>query len=171
MQVLKQYRSGKIPLESALEAVRTISHSFSEAERDEAVAFLSELDHPEAQRELLQIFRNSQWRTTRLRIIGALSKNPTERTLEALFGIASDESDLPMCEESIWTLGRSGNRLAARFLIEAFETASSTIRPAIIAALGQIPDRSIAQKFLELLPAAIEKKDFLLAKNLILSLA
>lgn len=169
--VYDEYKQGKATFEELLQAVRSSSHAFNDSERERTVDLLGSLGHPDAQRELLLIYQTSQWRSTRIRIVSALHNRPSERSLEFLIALASDESDIPLCEEAIWSLGKSNHPLAARFLINAYRHASAVVKPFIVGALGEIPNRSLSHEFLQELPNALADNNLLLAKNLVLSLA
>ncbi|MFZ9596008.1 MAG: HEAT repeat domain-containing protein [Bdellovibrionia bacterium] len=156
--------------QSPFEAYRDYYYSIHEADRSEAIEFLATLGEPEAARELIHIFHECEWRTTRFQVIQALGRLPTERTLEFLFRIARDTGDLPMAEAAIRSCGQSQNRLAAGFLKNYWRNAPSTLRAAIVGALGQIPDRSLSDEFLAELPQAIKAQQVDLVRNLVFSL-
>ncbi len=126
--------------------------------------------NPDLARDLIQDFQDCQWRSTRLKIIRDLSLNPTQRGLEFLFQVARKVDDLPFSEAAIWSLGQSHHVHAARFLACFYRFSPETLKPAVVAALGQIPDRSCLSEFMAELPHAVEKEDFLLVRNLLLTL-
>lgn len=165
------WERGEMPLRELLASLRSYGHSLHAAERDRVVDILGGIDDPQAQRDLLLFYKTCQWRSTRRRIIRSLSRYPTGRTIEFLIGIASDEADMPLCEEALWALGRSHHPLAARYLNQAYCDGSDLKRPFVVAAIGQIPDGSLAPRFLEALPQALERQQVLLAKHLMLTLA
>ena len=128
------------------------------------------MSEPQATRELIQLFQECQWRSSRLQIIRALGQNPTQRSLEFLFKCAQDKNDIPLAETALWSLGQSHHRLAALFLVHLYQDCSEVIKPSIVGALSQIPDRTLVKEFLQGLPVSIRERNLRLAKNLVLTL-
>jgi len=155
---------------SLIESLRAFHHSIHAAERSHAIEVLGGLRDPEAARELIQIFNECQWRSTKIQVLKALSKFPTQRSLEFLFRIAQEEKDVPLAEIAVRALGHSHHILAARFLVHLYENGPALLKPYIIGALGNIPDRTLAEDLLKELPLAIETNQMLLVKNLVLTL-
>lgn len=128
------------------------------------------MNDPDASRELITLYQDCEWRTTRLQILSALSRYPTQRSLEFLFKVAQEPKDIPIAQAAVSALGQSHHPLAARFLVNFFSTCSEFIRPSVVGALGQCPDRTLAPDFIKILPVAITAEDHDLVKQLILTL-
>jgi HEAT repeat protein len=154
----------------AARAFKDAYHSIHEQERNEAIEARAESAEPGADRELIELFHDCQWRTTRLRVARALGRRPTSRSLQFLFRLARTPGDLPMAEAALWALGQSRHRLAGRFLSSFLPACSDELRPAVVSALGQVPERSAAPALLDLLPEAIGAGRWALVKNLVLAL-
>ena len=160
----------KLTESSSIESLRGYYHSVHDFERGEVIELLGSMAEPDAARELIQLYQDCQWRNSRLQIIRVLSKNPTERSLEFLFRLAGSKQDIPIAEAAIWSLGQSHHRLAALFLVRLYGQGDESLRPSVVGALGQIPDRTLVKDFLKELPEAIQSRKLTLAKNLILTL-
>ena len=155
---------------SEIESLRASYFSLHAEEQNRAIDALGGMKDPEAVRELIQIYRNCQWRNTRLRIIRILSLNPAQRGLEFLFQLIRQTDDLPISEAAIWSLGQTHAVHAARFMTSFYQFAPETLRPALVAALGQVPDRSFLPGLLAELPRAMKANHSLLVRNLLLTL-
>lgn len=164
------YKKGRSTLAETLTGLRAYYHAVRSQTRSEVVDVLSEIQEVDAQRELVLLFQECQWRTTQMQIIRGLSRYPNQRSLEFLMRLARNEADIPMSEAAIWSLGQSGHMLAARFLVNTYANCSKLLKPAIIGALGQIPDRTLANDFLAELVDSIATRQLLLVKNLVLTL-
>ncbi len=156
--------------QEALKALRRFQFSSSELERTEHIQLLSKLQGYDADRELIHLFKECLWRSTKLEIIKALSQHSTQRGLEFLFQLATDFEDIALSEFSIWSLGQTKHQLAARFLTQLYFTCPETLKPAVAGAIGQLPDRSLLQTFVKDLELSLEKGQHALSKNLILTL-
>jgi len=154
----------------SFESLRAFYHSVHENERLEAIEVLGSMSDPDAARELIQLYEECQWRTNRLQMIRVLSKNPTQRSLEFLFKLAQTSNDIPIAEAAVWSLGQSHHRLAAHFLVHFYRNTNDLLKPSVVGALGQIPDRTLLKDFVEELPLAIHNQKVSLAKNLALTL-
>lgn len=155
----------------SIESMREYFHSLHDTERAEVIELLSaSSESSDSTRELIHIFEECQWRDTRLQIIRTLSRNPNQRGLEFLFRLARTPDDLPIAEAAIWSLGQSHQRLAALFLVNFYTNCDELLRPAVVGALGQIPDRTLAKEFLTQLQPAVQAKNNSLVKNLVLTL-
>lgn len=153
-----------------IDELRSYYHSVSDEEREQVIQILGAMPQVDAARELIQLYYDCQWRNTKLQIIRSLAMHPHQRSLEFLFSIAINQVDIPLAEAAIWSLGQSHHRLAALFLIQFYEKCNEYLKPCIIGALGQIPDRTLFIKFLSELELALGKNQDLLAKNIILTL-
>lgn len=128
------------------------------------------MNDPNAVRELIQIYKYCEWRETKLQIIRELSRYPTQRALEFLFKLAQTPDDIPIAEAALWSLGQTHQRIAALFLTQFYPTCGDILKPTVVGALGQIPDRTLAKELLSELPKAWQAKKLTLTKNLILTL-
>lgn len=127
--------------------------------------------YSELARELIRSFYDARWRETELQVIHDLSALPCVRTLEFLFRIAiKGMQDIPMSIAAIRSLGKTHEKQAGQFLNHYFYSAPASIRPYIVAALGEVPDRTLRSEFLGLLRTAIQEEDRLLVKHLVLAL-
>ena len=126
---------------------------------------------PATGRELLFLYEECQWRTTRLQILHMLHRFPQPRVLEFLMRVAWNEADIPMCEAAIWSLGKSKAGMASRFLVHFFETCSDVVKPFVIVALGHLGERALVPELLKLLPTFAQGQQTLLFKNTLLTLA
>lgn len=125
----------------------------------------------DAGRELLFLYEECLWRSTRLDILHELGRFAQPRVLEFLMRVAAEESDIPFAEAAVCALGRSGAPLASRFLAQFFETCSNTLKPSVVVALGRLGERSVVPALLALLPKALAEGQSLLARNTLLTLA
>jgi hypothetical protein len=125
-------------------------------------------------RELIRLFEDSPWRATRIEILGELGRHPTQRTLEFLFkqvmATAYGEKDLPMAEAALHALGQTRHVLAARFLTRMYPDCDELLKAAVVGAIGQIPDRTLARELLRDLGVARAKGPTPWLQNLILTL-
>jgi HEAT repeat protein len=155
----------------SIASLREYYHSIHDAERAQVIELLGDMKEPEAGRELIQIFEECEWRATKFQVIQALERNPTSRSLEFLFSLAQDSNDIFIAEAAIRSLGQTHHRLAALFLIHYYQNCAKELKPSIIGALGQIPDRTLVPSFLSDLPIAIKNNQIQMIKNLVVTLA
>ncbi|MEO5969607.1 MAG: HEAT repeat domain-containing protein, partial [Bdellovibrionia bacterium] len=162
--------SGSKASSSSIESLRDYYHSIHDEERVEVIELLGAMEEPEASRELIRLYEECEWRGTRFKIIQALERNPTQRGLEFLFRLAQKQDDISVAEAAIRSLGQTHHRLAALFLINYYPRCPEVLKPALVGALGQIPDRTLAPEFLAELPKAVQAQQILLVKNLVVAL-
>jgi hypothetical protein len=170
-QELERFQRGQLELDEFFKLLRPYYHSLDTQHRDNVVDILMELPEADASRELLLLFRVSLWRSMRIRIIRALARVPSLRALEFLMRLASNENDLPMCEEAIWALGRCRKIVASRFLCDLYLSAPDFLKPRIVAAIGESLEFSLAPSFLTELLSISDPTSTVLARNLALALA
>ena len=167
----QRFQAGGLTLHELLTEVRSRLYSVRVQERGEAVRLLASLDHVDAARELMTLFRECEWRATRLAIVRALGRRPFQRSLEFLMKIAAERTDLPLAEAAVHSLGGSRQPFAGRFLAQLYRHGPPVLRPAIVGALAQIPDRCLVPELLEALPKALRQNDRLFSRQLILALS
>ena len=136
----------------------------------EHIEILGEFKSVDAVRELIQIYKNCEWRETKFQILSEISKFSHQRTFQFLFQITLEHKDLPLSEKAILCLSVMSSPLPRRFLNHQYKTGPSYLKPALIKALAAIPDRTLAHEFFEDLKKAIANDHDLLAKNLTLAL-
>jgi HEAT repeat protein len=150
--------------------LRTYYHSLHSDDRDEAIEMLAKIPDSDSARELIQLYQDCQWRSTRIKIIRALASNPSQRCLEFLFNLAQMDRDIPIAEEAIRALGKSQNTLAARFLSRFYKDGPEVLKPAVVGAIGQLADQTLVSQFLKDLPEAVRTNKTILSRNLVLAL-
>jgi len=155
---------------SSIESLRDYYHSIHDAERVEVIELLGGMEEPEASRELIQFYEECEWRGTRFTIIQALERNPTQRGLEFLFRLTQKQDDISVAEAAIRSLGQTHHRMAGLFLTNYYPRCPAALKPALVGALGQIPDRTLAVEFLAELPKAIQAQQIPLVRNLVVTL-
>ena len=153
-----------------IEELRAYYHSVHDSERADVIALLGSMADPNAARELISLFSECEWRSTKLQIIRAISQNPGNRGLEFLFRLAQEKQDIPIAEAAVWALGQTHHVLAARFLVSFYADCGEFLKPTVVGALGQLPDRRLAREFVEELPRALKANQSALVKNLVLTL-
>jgi hypothetical protein len=136
----------------------------------ERIEALGELKTVDAIRELIQIYKNCEWRETKFQILNQISQFSHQRSFQFLFQIALEHKDLPLSEKAIQCLSVMNHSMARRFLNHQYETGPSHLKPAIIKALAAIPDRTKAADFLDDLKKSLTQNQNLLSKNLTLAL-
>lgn len=165
------YQAGRLELAGLLDELRRFYYSLQGEARREVVQLLGAVRHIDASRELMSLYRECEWRTTRFAILQALSEAPFQRSLEFLMRVANERADLPLSEAAVWSLGQSHAPLAARFLVSTWRSGPAVLRPAVTGALGQVPDHTLTRELLAELPLAVQANDLRLAKQVILTLA
>src|SRR4051794_15550254 len=93
----------KIPAE--IDSLRDFYHSVHSSERTQVIEMLGAMKTNESVRELITLFGECEWRTTKLQIIQTLALNPTQRCLEFLFKVVRNTEDFPMAEAALTSLG------------------------------------------------------------------
>lgn len=169
--IFEKFTDKKISTAELIEEFRALSHSIEESTRAKAVEVLSGIPDEDAQRELLNLYQATHWRDTKVKILQNLWCYPNQRTIEFLIQIARDESDIALCEEAIWSLGKSENTIAAAFLVRFYSVSSEVLKPFLVSAIGQISSHALVPEFLTDLEKALKNNNISLAKNLILTLA
>jgi len=154
-----------------LRTLRTFYHSLHAEEREEVVDILGQVQEPDAVRELMQLYSECQWRTTRFQIIRALSHHPAPRSLEFLMSLAKDASDVPLCEAAIWALGQSRSPRAGRYLVHLHAQCPASVLPFVVGALGQVPDHTLQAELLVQLHESMEANETLLTRALVSTLS
>jgi len=167
----QRYQAGDVTLQELLTEARSLLYSVRVKERGEAVRLLAGIDHVDAARELMTVFRECEWRATRLAIVRALGRRPFQRSLEFLMKVATERTDLPLAEAAVHSLGASRQPFAARFLTQLYRHGSPVLRPAVVGALAQIHDRTLVPELLEAVPKALRQNDRLLGRQLLLALS
>lgn len=170
-QLYAKYLKRETEFSELVRSLRSFYHSLNADDRAEVVDILGAISEPDATRELLQLYAECQWRTTRFQIIRALSKNPTPRSLEFLMTIAKDPTDVPLCEAAVWALGESHSPQAGRFLVHLFAHCRESIRPYVVGALGRIPDNTLQKELLQLLEKSIATNESVLTRHLVSTLS
>jgi hypothetical protein len=127
-------------------------------------------DDPDASRALLRHYGECGWRETRLKIIQILGRHPRQRHLEFLFRLALDTSDISIAQAAIDSLGSSHRPLAARFLNHLYRHCAEELRPSVVAAVGELPDRTLVPELLQELQRSTGDGRLLLTRNIILTL-
>ncbi len=151
-------------------SLRKYYHSVNELERKEAIDLYSAMNNVAATRELILLYYDCEWRSTKLYIIQSLAKSPNERSIEFLIKLATSIDDVPIAESAIWALGASKHSLSSKFLANYYEVADHLIKPFVIAALGHCAERSIVDKLIKDLSCEIDSDNENLLKSLILTL-
>ncbi|MBY0554955.1 hypothetical protein K2P97_10535 [bacterium] len=145
-------------------------YSLNESDRHRALENLANENTPDATRELVHIFHNSQWRETKLFIIKNIVKCSNQRSFEFLIGLTSCHQDIPLAEQAIKSLGLLGNDFSRKFLVQYYRHGSEHLKPAVILALAEARDRSLVLQFVTDLDEAYTNQRQYLAKNLIYAL-
>jgi hypothetical protein len=159
------------PRRERLAELRRFHFSLDENHRSEALALLAESPDADAARELVELYRECEWRSTRLEILRILGDCDSSRSLEFLLRVASESGDdLPLAEAALRALGRTRHPFAARALARLYPTATPSLRPVLAEALAGIGDRSQASLFETELDRAIKECDAPLASALCLAL-
>lgn len=156
--------------EKKFSELRSLYHSLNSDERFLALNQLAELKNSDSNRELIHIFNECQWRETKFQVIQVLATFPDHRALEFLIQLSCQTMDLPIAEAAIKSLGESKNKTAARFLNQYFKVGPQALKPSVVLALGRIPDGTLIDDFIEALPQAYQEQEYMLVKNLILTL-
>lgn len=136
----------------------------------EHIEILGEFKTADAVRELIQIYKNCNWRETKFQILSEVSKLSHQRSFQFLFQIALEHKDLPLSEKAIQCLSMMNNPVVRRFLNHQYKSGPSYLKPALIKALAAVPDRTLAHDFFDDLKKAMTSDQDLLAKNLTLAL-
>ena len=151
-------------------SLRKVYHSLNSSNRLEALYELANQKKSDANRELIHIYNECQWRETKFQVLQVLAVYPETRALEFLIEIASQTEDLPLAEAAIKSLGETQTKLAARFLNKLFLMGPQLTKPAAILALGRVPDGTLLNEFIQLLPKSCKNHEYIMAKNIIVTL-
>lgn len=164
-------QSSDRPRRERLNALRRYHFSLDDAQRAEALALLAETPDADASRELMELYRECEWRATKLEILRRLGDFDSSRTLEFLLRVVFDSgSDLPLAEAALRALGRTRHPFAARALAKLYTQGAASLRPALVQALASTGDRSQAEFFQPELERALRESDPALASALTLGL-
>jgi HEAT repeat protein len=169
-QIYGRYLRRETEFADLVRSLRSYYHSLNADEREEVVDILGGIAHPDATRELMQLYAECQWRTTRFQVIRALSKNPTPRSLEFLMGLAKDPSDVPLCEAALWALGQSRSPQAGRFLVHLYGKCAESVLPFVVGALARVPGHGLRPRLVSDLARAVDAGESLLTRYLVSSL-
>jgi len=154
-----------------LAGLRRFHFSLVESERAEALMILSKIRDADAARELIELYWECEWRTTRLEVLRLLGDFDSSRSLEFLLRVVSDSgADLPLAEAAVRALGRTRHPFAARTLARLYPTGATSLRPALVQALASSGDHSQSAFFETELARALKDGDPALASALVLAL-
>jgi hypothetical protein len=163
----RAWRAGEITVAEVIARSRDLQYSLRMEERAEVVRLLAGIAHSDAARELVTLYRECEWRDTRLAIVREMGRQASQRAMEFLMKVAEEREDLPLCEAAVTALGATRQPLAARFLANLFRHGPEVLRPTIVAAVAAVPDRALIPDFLVALPRAAREDDQLLARRLV----
>ncbi len=144
--------------------------SLNEAERVGAIRELAATRSVEAARELIQIYFDCEWRSTRREILRLIPQCASQRTVEFLFQIALETKDIVLSEDATLALGRTHSPLAAAFLGNVYRHSDESLKAAAASALATIPDASFAPEIQQDLEKSQGAQNGKLVRNQILAL-
>lgn len=161
-----------------LESAEQRLMSVDEADQRAAIELLLEHPTPDSARELIRLYFECAWRETRIQILRALGSIPIHRSIEFLIQVvlnekqvASSALDYPLLESAIWALGQTNHPVACRFLASYYQApAPEPLLPAVVGALSHFPALHLSELFLKDLATCLKKRNWMLARNLVLAL-
>jgi hypothetical protein len=142
-----------------------ILHRTSEKSIDQSSASTSD-----QARALIQNYRESEWRSTRLEVLRSLGKFQDSRSLQFLIDICSQNQDLAEQQAAILSISQRRTPAARAFLRGAYQKAPDTLKAHLAYSLGQVHDFGSVDVLLKDMDVALSRKDGLWLRNLVLSL-
>ena len=141
-------------------------------ERDSSAQIREWVSNPtsDSARNLIRLYEESEWRSTRLEVVRALGRFSDPRSLPFLIDLIRKNEDLAEQGLAILSLARQRTRGAKLFLKTTYLSASPALRPVFAHALGLAQEFEASERLLTDLKAARESQDSLWLKNLILAL-
>jgi HEAT repeat protein len=121
-------------------------------------------------RTLIRSYRESEWRSARLKAIRSLGQFKDGRSFQFLVDIIENNQDLAEQELALFSLSQRKNRAASLFIKKYREECADTLKPTVAYAIGQAQIYDLGEALLEDLKTALAKQDHLWLKNLVLAL-
>ncbi len=125
---------------------------------------------PESARLLIRTYRESEWRTTRLEVLKALSNFNDLRSFLFLVERIELQQDLAEQMAAIGALSHRRTRSAQAYLRQQFKQAPDTLKAPLAYALGQSQDSQVIPALIREWSSAAEREDGLLIKSLVIAL-
>ena len=125
---------------------------------------------PRDPRELIRIYRESEWRTTRLGVLRSLGDFKDARSFHFLTQIVQNPDDLAEQQLAISALGRRKTISSRTFLRNFYPQAPDTLKSSIAHALGVVQDLASTDRLLRDWDEAYSKQDWAWLRNILLSL-
>lgn len=148
------YQKRELPLVELLRGLRSFHHSVHPQDREQVVEILGAIPEADAVRELLQLYSECQWRTTRLQIVRALGRHSNTRSFEFLMDLATNSQDIPLACAAITALGQSAHPLAGRYLNCLFAFGHEGLQESVVQALVALKDFNVCARLEVLLTEA-----------------
>ncbi|NBW81173.1 HEAT repeat domain-containing protein, partial [bacterium] len=154
-------------------------HSNSDSESHEALNELAKLGSNDAARALIESYRNSHWRDTRISIIRALGRNSSSRAIEFLLRLANvnfpgknnEGKDTGICQETLLALGDTRDPVASTFLLQKLDSSPVYLRGWVVNALSRIPDLRASKRLHDLLESKESEEHPQLLRNAVIALS
>ncbi len=125
---------------------------------------------PDHARALIRLYKESEWRSTRLEVLRSLGRFQDSRSLQFLIEIAEKNEDLSEQQLAILAISQRKTKTAQVFLKNFYLNAPDTLKPHLAYALGQAQDFTAIPYLLKDWDHAYSRQDWLWFRNIILSL-
>jgi hypothetical protein len=120
-------------------------------------------------RELIRDYRESEWRSTRLKVLRHLADFQDSRSFHFLTQIIQNEEDLAEQQIAIASLARRKSVASRIFLRNFYSVAPDTLKVSLAHALGTVQDLASIPLLMRDWDIAISKQDFAWLRNILLS--
>jgi hypothetical protein len=132
--------SRQFQLDRAIQSlIDVVDQAESEEQRHQAIEELSRIDSTDAVRTLMDAYRSSTWRETKIQILRSMGSCKNQRAQEFLFDVADRTEDLPMASEALLALGEQQSVLSAIYLYQVLRDDRHPLQKEAVIALAKIP--------------------------------
>lgn len=121
-------------------------------------------------RSLIRLYRESEWRSTRLQVLRELSsdEHSDQRVILFLIDLVLENQDLAEQRLALFALGQK--KQAAKFIRNFYKHCPDSLKADVAYALGLLQDERSSLSLLSDLSVAQKKQDLLWLKNIVLAL-
>ena len=131
---------------------------------------MTKVQTPDAARQLIQSYTESEWRSTRVEVLKELGSFQDSRSFQFLVEVISQKEDLALQELALFSLANRKSRSSRIFLKKFYARCSDTLKPKAAFALGLAQVFEMSPKLLSDFDQALAKQDLVWLKNIILAL-
>ena len=130
----------------------------------------AETPTPDHARALIRLYKESEWRSTRIEVLRSLGRFQDTRSLQFLIEVAEKKEDITEQQLAYLAIGQRKNKSAQIYIQNSYLNAPDTLKAHLAYALGQAQGFTAIPILLNDWDLAYQKQEWLWLRNIILSL-